>query len=132
MNKFQKARSLHNLGMVAVDKRTPNGKVKTAFVSGSKAKVYHTILRRYPGRITIECRLDTGATGYINCASNGYVCKHGLATILEALAEAGMSAAMCKDEKIARNLSNMGGDIIEVSKWKGDQINYLVVKNGSK
>jgi len=127
MNKFHKARNLVNMSMVAPDARDKEGRIRTANVSGSKAKSYHVILRRHNSRITAECRLSTGV-GFLPCPSNEYLCWHSLAVIMTAIEETGKKVSFCHEKDKAENLSNLGGQIFAASKWKSDKVNWLVVK----
>lgn len=118
---------------VGVLQRDNKGRVKVVLVPGSNAKRYHVILRRFPGRITAECRLDNFC-GHLNCPGNsrrgskGTICYHSRAAVDFTIAEADMRAYWCQSKEDQLKVRQMvGGSCVEVVSHQNGARAYIIV-----
>lgn len=106
--RYQKARRIFDNNLIGVTSRDRDGKIKTAIVPGSEGKRYQVILRRN-GKVSSECRLDTGV-GYKGCRGNhSAVCYHSLAVMMAAAAEQGLKISFCDSQADADKLTRISG-----------------------
>ena len=118
---------------IGVLDRDNKGRGKVVLVPGSWAKRYHVILRRFTGRITVECRLSN-RLGYIVCPGNsrrgekGTICYHSRAAVDFAVGEAGMRAYWCQSKEDQLKVQQMvGGLCVEVVSHQNGARAYVVV-----
>lgn len=113
LDRFQRAHlrvALDDIKPITFDDQD---RIKTAFVSGSRAKIYQVIIRRDAG-ITTECLLDTGA-GNKNCkGSHSAVCYHALAVLLYSAKNLELEASICQRKIDAELLQRIHGKIYRV------------------
>jgi len=114
LDRFQRAHlrvALDDIKPITFDDQN---RIKTAFVSGSRAKTYQVIVRRNAG-ITTECLLDTGA-GNKNCkGSSSAVCYHALAVLLYSAKNLELEASICQRKVDAELLQRIHGEIYKVT-----------------
>jgi len=107
--------------------RDDKGRITCAQVPGHHGAQYRVTVSRVGNSIHTSClRVDDSP---IPCRGNSVtVCYHSLAVLMLAAEEAGMSAAFCDDEKDAKNLANLGGNVVKVIPHKFGRNVWMVVK----
>ena len=132
MNPFDIAKVIVSANLTKILPRDSSGHAKTVLVPGSDGKQYEVILRRGDGYISAECRLMTGKGEFVCKGSKITLCKHGLAAILTAAKDSGISIGIAKNEKNADLLLRLGGR--KVVAWSlniPDRKFYLIAKTAT-
>jgi hypothetical protein len=114
LSRFDKARArvlLDDIKIISTDK---DGKIKTAFVAGSKTRIYQVIIRREGNQISGECLLETGNGQEICKGSYKTACYHILSVALKSAMVNGFEASLCKRFEDARLMKRFGGEIYQI------------------
>ncbi len=131
------------INQLKVDPRatTSNGTMNAArIVSPTSGKKYHIKLSNGYEEVKGEfctyyvvkatCRDTTDHRECPACRgnSNGYVCKHSIATLQERLRRLGIVMEFCNSGRDACFKANMGGQVIKLISSQGDGVAWFVGK----
>lgn len=129
INRFQRARAIAKNNLVGIVEHDRDGRAKVLVVPGSEGKRYEVIIRRN-GKMTTECRLDTGI-GYRPCKGNNHsVCYHSIAALIVAAQERECEVAICRTEGEAKLRTRIDGRKFEVTNFHGEGNPVWLVVNG--
>ena len=133
MERTLKARLIADAGLCKILQMKDN-KPTVIGVPGSEGRSYQVIIRRFPGKISLECNLDMDKMGIVPCEGNKKtVCYHALAALYASAKLAGQTVSICHNETDAKRLANMShGMVALVESWNGGKPMYMMVKGSNQ
>ena len=114
---------------VRIMSRNSKGQATSVSVPGHQGKTYLVIIRRFSGKISTECLLETGF-GTKPCPGTNSVCYHSMAAIMAVAKDAGVKIFSFHIELYgAKKLHNINrGMLIELFNRIGTDKIWVVAK----